>query len=137
MGSYLAHQQRLLMAAAGGAEVINFSDTDVYDELNSRTAERGPDRCIDAVGVTHPASLEEAPSSTRSFAMRRMGWGDQGRNATCGGKIIAFGRCLRVMSKATLEKLNDMVDSHRTGRGHAINDAGRRICWPLEGHSGC
>jgi threonine dehydrogenase-like Zn-dependent dehydrogenase len=67
MGSYLAHQQRLLMAAAGGAEVINFSDTDVYDELNSRTAERGPDRCIDAVGVTHPASLEEPPQLYKKF----------------------------------------------------------------------
>jgi threonine dehydrogenase-like Zn-dependent dehydrogenase len=42
--------ERLLMAEAGGAEVINFSDADVYDELNSRTEGRGPDRCIDAVG---------------------------------------------------------------------------------------
>ena len=42
--------ERLLMAEAGGAEIINFSETDVYDELNSRTDGRGPDRCIDAVG---------------------------------------------------------------------------------------
>jgi threonine dehydrogenase-like Zn-dependent dehydrogenase len=42
--------ERLRMAEAGGAETINFSDTDVYDELNSRTDGRGPDRCIDAVG---------------------------------------------------------------------------------------
>ena len=38
------------MAEAGGAETIDFSKTDVYDELMSRTDNRGPDSCIDAVG---------------------------------------------------------------------------------------
>ena len=38
------------MAEAGGAETIDFSKTDVYDELMSRTDKRGPDSCIDAVG---------------------------------------------------------------------------------------
>ena len=38
------------MAEAGGAETINFSKTDVYDELMARTDKRGPDSCIDAVG---------------------------------------------------------------------------------------
>jgi threonine dehydrogenase-like Zn-dependent dehydrogenase len=42
--------ERLAMADAGGAETINFSETDVYDELTSRTDGRGPDSCIDAVG---------------------------------------------------------------------------------------
>jgi len=42
--------ERLAMAVAGGAETINFSNTDVHDELNERTSGRGPDRCIDAVG---------------------------------------------------------------------------------------
>ncbi|OYW57133.1 MAG: glutathione-dependent formaldehyde dehydrogenase [Rhodobacterales bacterium 32-66-7] len=42
--------ERLAMAEAGGAETINFSDVDVYDELMVRTGGRGPDRCIDAVG---------------------------------------------------------------------------------------
>jgi threonine dehydrogenase-like Zn-dependent dehydrogenase len=36
--------------STGGAETINFSTVDVYDELMSRTAKRGPDSCIDAVG---------------------------------------------------------------------------------------
>ena len=35
---------------AGGAETIDFSKTDVYDELMKRTNKRGPDSCIDAVG---------------------------------------------------------------------------------------
>jgi threonine dehydrogenase-like Zn-dependent dehydrogenase len=42
--------ERLAMAEAGGAETIDFSKTNVYDELMKRTAKRGPDSCIDAVG---------------------------------------------------------------------------------------
>ena len=42
--------ERLAMAEAGGAETIDFSKTDVYDELMRRTNKRGPDSCIDAVG---------------------------------------------------------------------------------------
>jgi threonine dehydrogenase-like Zn-dependent dehydrogenase len=38
------------MAEAGGAETIDFSKQDVYDELMKRTSKRGPDSCIDAVG---------------------------------------------------------------------------------------
>ena len=42
--------ERLAMAEAGGAETIDFSKTDVYDELMARTGKRGPDCCIDCVG---------------------------------------------------------------------------------------
>ncbi|MCY1054765.1 zinc-dependent alcohol dehydrogenase [Nannocystis sp. SCPEA4] len=42
--------ERLAMAAAGKAEVINFEDETVYDRLMELTGGRGPDRCIDAVG---------------------------------------------------------------------------------------
>jgi len=42
--------ERLAMAEAGGAETIDFSKTDVYDELMARTDKRGPDSCIAAVG---------------------------------------------------------------------------------------
>jgi threonine dehydrogenase-like Zn-dependent dehydrogenase len=42
--------ERLAMAQAGGAETLDFSKTDVYDELMKRTDNRGPDSCIDAVG---------------------------------------------------------------------------------------
>ncbi|MFC4018724.1 zinc-dependent alcohol dehydrogenase [Micromonospora sp. GCM10011542] len=34
-----------------GAETINYEDTDVLDTLNELTAGRGPDACIDAVGL--------------------------------------------------------------------------------------
>lgn len=44
--------ERLGMAKSqGNAELINFTDEDVYDRLMEMTGGRGPDRCIDAVGT--------------------------------------------------------------------------------------
>ncbi|MEU2347951.1 zinc-dependent alcohol dehydrogenase [Modestobacter sp. NPDC049651] len=49
---------RLAMAAAQGYETIDFSDTDVRSALLALTGGRGPDKCIDAVGMeaTHGAA---------------------------------------------------------------------------------
>lgn len=49
---------RLEMAAAAGYTTINFDEVDVRDKLQELTAGRGPDKCIDAVGLeaTHGAS---------------------------------------------------------------------------------
>lgn len=48
--------ERLAMAATQSkAETINFDDADVYDTLMEMTKDRGPDRCMDAVGLeAHP-----------------------------------------------------------------------------------
>src|SRR6201995_274447 len=54
--------ERLAMAEAGGAETIDFSKTDVYDEVMKRTNKRGPDSCIDAVGCE--ASAHGAADAT-------------------------------------------------------------------------
>jgi threonine dehydrogenase-like Zn-dependent dehydrogenase len=44
--------ERLRMAEAyGGAETLNFDDDDVYPSLREMTGGRGPDACIDAVGL--------------------------------------------------------------------------------------
>lgn len=44
--------ERLHMAATHGqAETINFSETDVFEQLKEMTGGRGPDACIDAVGL--------------------------------------------------------------------------------------
>jgi threonine dehydrogenase-like Zn-dependent dehydrogenase len=44
--------ERLEMARTHGkAETINFDQGNVYEQLNAMTDGRGPDRCIDAVGV--------------------------------------------------------------------------------------
>ncbi len=44
--------ERLEMARDhGGAEVLNYEDVNVYDALQEMTGGRGPDACIDAVGM--------------------------------------------------------------------------------------
>jgi threonine dehydrogenase-like Zn-dependent dehydrogenase len=42
---------RLRMAAEGGAETINYEEADVYESLMEMTGGRGPDSCMDAVGL--------------------------------------------------------------------------------------
>ena len=43
--------ERLQMAADGGATILNYEEEDIYDSLRDITAGRGPDACIDAVGM--------------------------------------------------------------------------------------
>jgi threonine dehydrogenase-like Zn-dependent dehydrogenase len=43
--------ERLSMARAGGAETINFQLESVLERLHELTRGRGPDKCIDAVGL--------------------------------------------------------------------------------------
>jgi threonine dehydrogenase-like Zn-dependent dehydrogenase len=42
---------RLQMARDGGADTIDYEETDVYDALMQQTGGRGPDSCMDAVGL--------------------------------------------------------------------------------------
>jgi threonine dehydrogenase-like Zn-dependent dehydrogenase len=47
------------MATDAGAEVVNFENQDVFDTLRGMTGGRGPDACIDAVGLeAHSATLD-------------------------------------------------------------------------------
>lgn len=51
--------ERLRMAEDGGAETINYEEANVYDTLMDMTGRRGPDSCIDAVGLeAHKPGLE-------------------------------------------------------------------------------
>jgi threonine dehydrogenase-like Zn-dependent dehydrogenase len=43
--------ERLRMAEAGGAETIDFAEGEVLERLRAMTGGRGPDACIDAVGM--------------------------------------------------------------------------------------
>jgi threonine dehydrogenase-like Zn-dependent dehydrogenase len=50
---------RIRLAMEGGAEAINFDDDDVYERVKSMTGGRGPDACIDAVGMeAHGPTLD-------------------------------------------------------------------------------
>jgi threonine dehydrogenase-like Zn-dependent dehydrogenase len=48
--------ERLSMAAAGGAIPINFDNESVLDRLNELTKGKGPEKCIDAVGLESHAT---------------------------------------------------------------------------------
>ena len=51
--------ERLRLALQGGAEVINFDEHPVFDQLKAVTGGRGPDACIDAVGLeAHGVTLD-------------------------------------------------------------------------------
>ena len=45
------------MAEAGGATTINFETESVVDRLNDLTDGKGPEKCIDAVGLESHVSL--------------------------------------------------------------------------------
>jgi threonine dehydrogenase-like Zn-dependent dehydrogenase len=49
--------ERLSMAAAGGAITINFSEESVVERLNELTDNKGPEKCIDAVGLESHVSM--------------------------------------------------------------------------------
>jgi len=51
--------ERLRLAVDGGAEVIDMQEQPVFEKLKALTGGRGPDACIDAVGLeAHGATLD-------------------------------------------------------------------------------
>lgn len=59
-----------LVRTRGGAETINYEEADVYDTLMQMTAGRGPDACIDAVGMeAHAPGLIYAYDRTKQAMM--------------------------------------------------------------------
>ncbi len=61
---------RLEMAKKGGAEVLNYDEGDVVDKLRQLTAGRGPDSCIDAVGMEAHGSTADAIYDYAKMAMK-------------------------------------------------------------------
>lgn len=63
--------ERLSMAEAGGATTINFDDESVLERLNDLTAGKGPEKCIDAVGLEAHAtrSLDSIYDRIKQAAM--------------------------------------------------------------------
>jgi threonine dehydrogenase-like Zn-dependent dehydrogenase len=89
--------ERLALAQKGGAETINFDKNDVYETLNEMTKGRGPDRCIDAVGMeAHGAGSWDAVAD-RGLALTGLGTDrihalrDCLRNVRAGGTVSLSG----------------------------------------------
>ena len=64
--------ERLRMAAAAGAETINFEDESVIDRLDDLTGGKGPDKCIDAVGLEAHATSHVDSLMDRAKQMTMM-----------------------------------------------------------------
>jgi threonine dehydrogenase-like Zn-dependent dehydrogenase len=61
--------ERIRLAADAGAEVLNFDEESVFERLKQLTGGRGPDACIDAVGLeahgaTFDAYIDKAKTAT-------------------------------------------------------------------------
>jgi len=62
--------ERLRLAASEGkAETVNFSQVDVFDQLKEMTGGRGPDACIDAVGLEAHGTTPDAIYDRAKTAM--------------------------------------------------------------------
>lgn len=66
------YPERLEMARrVVDAETINFAEVDVYKTLKDMTSNRGPDACIDAVGMeAHGASLDHFVDKVKETVLR-------------------------------------------------------------------
>jgi threonine dehydrogenase-like Zn-dependent dehydrogenase len=89
--------ERLALASQAGAETINFDKEDVYERLNQITKGRGPDSCIDAVGMEAHASGSWDAVADRTLALTGLGTDrihalrDCLRNVRAGGTVSLSG----------------------------------------------
>jgi threonine dehydrogenase-like Zn-dependent dehydrogenase len=51
--------ERLSMAEAGGATTINFAEVSVIERLNELTNGKGPEKCVDAIGMEAHVTLSQ------------------------------------------------------------------------------
>jgi threonine dehydrogenase-like Zn-dependent dehydrogenase len=62
--------ERLALAQKGGAEILNDEDKDVQEKLRAMTSGRGPDHCIDAVGMeAHGSTLDALYDRVKTAVM--------------------------------------------------------------------
>lgn len=131
--------ERLDMARQGGATTINYREEDVFDRLMHETGGRGPDVCVDAVGMeAHGLTADAIYDRVKTAAMLST---DQGhvlrqmiRACRKGGTLsipgvyaafmdkfpigMLFGKALRVRSGQThMQKyMRPLLDFVREGR---------------------
>lgn len=116
--------ERLQMARDGGAETINYEETDVYDMLMQLTGGRGPDSCMDAVGLEahmpgplyYYDRLKQAvmSESDRSIALRQAIMAC--RN---GGTVSVPGVYGGVIDKMPMGAVMNKALTIKTGQTHA------------------
>jgi threonine dehydrogenase-like Zn-dependent dehydrogenase len=118
---------RLAMAVEqNGAETINFHEEDVYERLMEMTGDRGPDRCIDAVGCealgggTLDGTLDAVKTSVflgtdRPHVLRQAIWScRKGGTVSVPGVYIGFG------DKIPIGALMNKGLTLKTGQTHVM-----------------
>jgi threonine dehydrogenase-like Zn-dependent dehydrogenase len=116
---------RLRMAREkGGAETINYEQTDVREALREMTGGRGPDACIDAVGMEahhhHPAhfAYDRVKQAARLETERGYALREAIYNCRNGGIISMIGVYGGFMDKFPIGQVMNRGLSIKTGQCH-------------------
>ena len=115
---------RLRMAHdEGGAETINYEQVNTYDTLMDMTGGRGPDACIDAVGMeAHGAPLEYAYDRAKQALMmepdRPIVFREALRACRKGGTVSVAGVYGALADKIPLGSLMNKALTIKTGQTH-------------------
>lgn len=117
--------ERLEMAKTlGKAEVFNFMDCDVYDELNHRTKGRGPDAVIDAVGAeahglgSPDAVIDRVKAATGLATDRPHVWRDIIKCVRPGGNVSVPGVYFGYADKIPIGSIVGKGLTIRSGQTH-------------------
>ena len=119
--------ERLRMAGEGGAEVLNYEEVggvmDIVDALRDLTGGRGPDACIDAVGMeAHGVGLEwwydRAKQATRMESDRPLALRQAIMAVRKGGTVSMPGVYGGIADKIPLGSLMNKGLTLRTGQTH-------------------
>ena len=116
---------RLQMARTkAGAETINYEETDVMDALRDMTAGRGPDACIDAVGMEghHPSAAlhayDRAKQAMKVETDRPHALREAVLSCRNGGTISAIGAYGGFIDKFPMGSFMNRSLTMRSGQAH-------------------
>jgi threonine dehydrogenase-like Zn-dependent dehydrogenase len=115
---------RLAMAEAAGHRTINFDETDVRSALLEMTGGRGPDRCIDAVGMeaTHGNlavhTYDRVKQATRAETERPHALRQAITSCRSGGVVSVIGVYGGLMDKFPAGAWMNRSITLRTGQCH-------------------
>ena len=107
---------RLEMAAQAGHTPLNFEDVDVRSALLELTGGRGPDKCIDAVGMeaTHGSlpvyAYDRAKQATRAESERPYALRQAIMSCRSGGDGLRHRRVRRVRGQVPVRVVDEPVD---------------------------
>ncbi|MGS2641314.1 alcohol dehydrogenase catalytic domain-containing protein [Streptosporangium sp. LJ11] len=115
---------RLRIAERAGAETLNYEEVDVLDALRDMTAGRGPDACIDAVGMEahHPTpamyAYDRVKQATRLETERPYALREAIMACRNGGIVSVIGVYGGVLDKFPMGSLMNRSLTLRSGQCH-------------------